>query len=138
MGWMRYGAAAVACVALASCSIGGGIKRSERAVSDFRASYNKKNYGAIYDAASAEFRKSTDRAQFDKYLAGVQRQLGSFRTARQTAFNDVMQPSGNYVTLRYESDYAKGKAAEQFTYRITAKGPELFGYTINSDVFVTG
>ncbi len=138
MSWMNYGAAAIACVALAGCSMREGVSGSEQAVSDFRVSYDAGDYDAIYDAASGEFRKSSDRATFNKYLAGVQRQLGKFRSARQTGFNTSMNPSGNYVTLGYDSDFAKGKAAEQFVYRITAKGPELFAYTINSDVFIMG
>ncbi|MBH9536486.1 DUF4019 domain-containing protein [Novosphingopyxis sp. YJ-S2-01] len=138
MHWMKYGAAAAVCVAVAGCSMTENVNGSEQAVSDFRAFYDAGDYDAIYNAASGEFRKSSDRAMFNKYLAGVQRQLGKFRSARRTGFNSSMNGSGQYVTLGYESDYAKGKATEQFVYRITAKGPELFAYTINSDVFVMG
>ena len=105
---------------------------AETAVDRFHQLFNEASYSVIYNEADPQFHRSRTVPDFGQLLLSMQRDLGAFRQARRTS----VQSDGSAVVLGYESDFAKGKASEQFGYTIREGKAYLISYKISSPSLV--
>ena len=87
--------------------------------------------------AGTEFRQTATEEQFLRFMTALERKLGSWQSAREPVWNVTRGTTGHFVNLTYQSQFAKGAASEQFTWRIENGGPVLLGYYVNSALLVT-
>ena len=119
---------------LVSCTVG--TDEAKNGVSEFRARVAHGSLTEIYGAASPEFRQSATEEQFHRFMAGLERKLGTWQSAQEPAWNVMRGTSGHFVTLTYESQFSKGPAIEQFAWRIERGTPVLVGYNVRSSLLV--
>ncbi len=68
-------------------------------------------------------------------MAGIERKLGTWELgARSGLERAARHRCGHFVTLTYESQFSKGPATEQFTWRIDHGAPASVGYNIKSNL----
>lgn len=120
---------AVFCVA---CSVGESTDAATKAVADFRISYFEGRFDQMYNDADPEFRQQTTRGDWNKLMRIVTSRLGQVRSQGDPAWNVNATTKGTFVTLVYQTDFEKGKATENFVWRVDGKSARLIGYHINS------
>jgi hypothetical protein len=122
-----------ACVlVLAGCSVRSETEPAERAVTTFRQQLDAARYDDIYLAAGDELKAREGRPGFVALLHAVHHRLGDARSQNKESWMVNYQPGVRMVTLHYTTNYARGAANEQFTYRIDRGGARLVGYHINA------
>lgn len=119
---------------LVACS--GGTEEAKQGVSGFRARVASASLAEIYGTASPEFRKAATEEQFQRFMAGLERKLGPWNSSGEPVWNVMRSTGGHFVTLTYESQFSKGTATEQFTWRIDHGAPALVGYNVRSNLLV--
>jgi hypothetical protein len=122
---------------LTSCGLVEGKDTAEKAVVLFHEQFNAESYNDMYTAADADFRRATTLADLTQLFQAVHRKLGLFTTAEQTNSN-VFASTGapTTVTLVYTSQFADGKATEQFKFSISGSKAFLLAYNINSPTLI--
>ncbi|WP_198351175.1 DUF4019 domain-containing protein [Flavisphingomonas formosensis] len=121
---------------LAGCSAGKDLPLAEQGVTDFHKKLDAGQFDALYAAAGDDLKRSATAATWDQLLAAVHRKLGAFKSGSSAGWNDNFTPSGHFLYLNYASDYERGKAQENFAFRITGGKALLVGYHVNSDALI--
>lgn len=124
--------AIILAAALAGCAIGADIPAAQQGVADFRAKLDAGKFAEIYRASSKDLRDVTSEAELVRLLEQVHGKLGGFREAKQTGWLDQTDTGGHFITLNFDSTYAKGKATEEFIYRIDSGKAALAAYKIDT------
>jgi hypothetical protein len=128
---------AIVVVLLSACAGMGKSKEiAERAVEIFHSQLDSERYVEIYADAEEEFKKSGSQEQFEKLMKAIHQKLGKVQATNQTSWL-VNVGSGAVVTLTYNTDFADGKATEQFVWHVRGNRASLLNYTINSADLVT-
>jgi hypothetical protein len=124
-------------VALAGCkSSQEGIAAAEAAVGRFRAQMMAAEFTRIYAESHAEFKKSISEQDLVKFLAAVSSKLGPVKSAERAQWNVNFHTAGTFVTLAYNTEFAKGAGTEQFVYQIKDGAATLLRYNINAPALV--
>lgn len=123
--------AAALATATAGCSAGADRGTAEAAVVEFRQMMDAGRFAEIYRASAPDMKSTTSEAELVRVLGGVHTHYGNFRTASQTDWNWNSSNGNVFVTLRYDTQYMNGRAAERFVYRIQDGDAQLAGYNIN-------
>lgn len=118
---------------LAGCSTGANTSSTEARIADFHKALDAGQFDTIYAAASPNMKSDSTAQAFDQSLAAVHRKLGAFKSGSAVSWNDSHTIKGEFVTIRYAAIYERGKAQENFAYRILSGHPELAGYYIASN-----
>ena len=118
------------CVALlaSACGLLEDRSAAEAAVDRFHQLYNEASYSVIYNEADPQFRRSTSVPDFAQLLTSAQRSLGALRAARRTSF----RADGANLETTFDSDFAKGKASEEFGFAVREGRAYLVSYKITS------
>jgi hypothetical protein len=119
---------------LVSCS--GGTDEAKQGVSGFRARVAQGSFTEIYRTASPEFRQAVPEEQFQRFMTGLERKLGTWQSAKEPIWNVTRSTGGHFVGLTYESQFSKGPVTEQFSWRIEHGAPVLVGYNVKSSLLV--
>lgn len=125
------------CLLLAACSGTQSVKVAEQGVGQFHNELNAGRYAQLYDQSASEMKSATKREDFIAFVRGGHRKLGAFESGKQVGWNVNYTPTGQFVTLTYDSQYQRGPAQEQFVFRVSDDRAILAGYRVNSTVFVT-
>ena len=128
---------ALGAVALAGCkSSQEGMAAAEAAVARFRAQMMAQEFGRIYAESHAEFKKSTSEKDLVKFLAVVSAKLGPVKSSERAQWNINFHSAGTFVTLGYNTEFAKGTASEQFVYQIKDGAATLLRYHVSSPALI--
>lgn len=127
------------CALAAACSVremGSGRAEAEKAVAEFHAAFNEGRFGEIYDGASDEFRKATDRKRFIDLLAAVKRKLGKVGATQNRGWRVNSQNFTTYVELSQSTRFDDSDAAESFTFVVRDGKAVLIRYNIQSQELI--
>ena len=135
---MRIGGVAIvtAAIALAGCSFGQDIASTGKAIDDFHASLNRDQIAIIYDGSNSDMKNATSATDFSRFMTAIHTKLGAFKSGRSVGWNENANPAGTFVVINYSAKYAKGDAAEVFTFKMAGGKPVLSGYNINSRALI--
>jgi hypothetical protein len=114
-----------------------GVDQAKKAADEFHTRFNAKQFGAIFDAADPEWRKTTDRDTSDKFFARVQRKMGACTTSASGGYNYSVTTGGTFVTISYETTCANGKLAEEFRWRVLGDKVLLVSYNASNPLLLT-
>jgi hypothetical protein len=107
-------------------------------VQEFHHRMNQGETGKIIAESAPAFRESTKPEELEALFAGVRRKMGEHKHARQTFMQWNAQTGiGTTLSVRFDSEFANGKAQENFTLLLQDGGVKLYGYRINSPLLVT-
>ncbi|RYG88989.1 MAG: hypothetical protein EON59_02550 [Alphaproteobacteria bacterium] len=121
-------------VALAGCSAGESTDAAKTEVAKFRQQVAAGQFAEIYKAAAPDIRNSISEAKFVEMVGGFHQAIGTFKSAPDPGWGyDTDTNTGQRVTLDYDSVFERGKAHEQFTYRMIDGKPVLAGYDYKAD-----
>lgn len=123
-------------LAVAACSTGKDVPAAEASVKAFHDRLGAGQIDAIVASSGPELSAPETKPRFTQLLAVVARKLGQPKAAKQVGWNDQVTTGGHFITLNYASDYARGKAAETFAFRVVDGKPVLIGYNVNSDALI--
>jgi hypothetical protein len=127
-------------VLIALSTMGSGCAKSREAAAaatqEFRQRAFAEDWPSIYKASAPEFQKSVSETDFVKMMNGVRGKLGGWKSSRDPLWNVNVGTAGRIVTLKYESQFEKGPATENFIWRIENGHGILVGYHINSPIFL--
>ena len=98
---------------LIGCSMG--RDEAKQGVAEFRARVSQHAFSDVYQTA----------------------ELGPWQSAADPGWNVTRTTGGHFVKLMYQSQFAKGAAAEEFTWQIQNGRPSLVGYYVNSPLLVS-
>ena len=98
---------------------------------------SQRAFGEIYRTAAPEFRQAATQDQFLRLMEGLERKLGAWQSASEPVWNVQRGTGGHLVVLTYRSQFARGPANEQFSWRVEQGAPLLLGYHVNSALLVT-
>ncbi|HKW90830.1 MAG TPA: DUF4019 domain-containing protein [Methylomirabilota bacterium] len=132
--WLLGLELALAAFVLVSCS--GGTDAAKQGVTAFRDRVTHRSFAEIYRTATPEFRQAVTEEQFQRLMAGLQRKLGTWQSSKEPVWHVTRSTGGHFVSLTYESEFSKGPATEQFTWRIEQGAPVLLGYNVRSSLLV--
>jgi hypothetical protein len=133
---MRKIGAVIGAALLAACSAGNDVPTATTAADSFHKQLNAGQYQAIYDGSDRLMKNAGPAKGLVNLLSAVHRKLGDFQSAEQPGWNDQVTTNGHFVTLIYQSKYARGPAEENFVFRIDGGRAVLVGWHINSSAFV--
>ena len=114
-----------------------GAKKSDVAVSHFHELLNNENYEQICTEADPAFQASDKKEELIKFLSAVHRKLGRAGEAKRGTVNVNANTNGTFVSVDYQTQFDKGPAQENFTFKKTITGElKLLGYHIQSSALV--
>jgi len=114
-----------------------GRSLSNAAVLHFHQEFNKGQYEQIADQADEGFGASGKREQLFEFLKAVDRKLGPAGEIKLVNINVKASTGGTFGTCVYNTDFARGKAVETFTWRKSVSGElKLYGYNIQSNELI--
>ena len=125
--------AVAAAVALSGCSAGESTTAAKTEVAKFRQQADAGQFADIYKASGPDIRNSVTEAQFVQMVGGFHGAIGKFKSAPEPGWAYNTDNDGQRVTLDYDSTFERGKAKEQFIYRITDGKAVLAGYDYKAD-----
>lgn len=132
---MRKFLMGAAVLALAGCSAGTDLPIARAGVDKVHGQLNGGRCAEIRDQASSDFKELTSAESWKTTCDQLAAGLGKFVSLAQTGWNDEVGTNGHIIRLNYDSEFEKGKAQEQFLFRIDGGKAVLVGYHVNSDVF---
>lgn len=130
LGIQLLGAAAL----LAACSTG--TDEAKQGVTDFRARVAHGAFTEIHRTATPEFQQAVSEEQFKRFMAALERKVGTWRSAKDPVWHVTRGTGGHFVNLTYESQFSKGPVTEQFSWRIERGTAVLVGYNVRSSLLV--
>jgi uncharacterized protein DUF4019 len=133
LAWILIGALLVS---TSSCSLTKGKEIAEHGVVQFHNQFNAGQYHEIYVQADEDFRKATSEADTIALFEAVRRKLGTQKSSNQTNWHVKAGPLGTVVTLAYDVEFSKGKATEQFVFRMNGDKALLLNYNVNSPALI--
>lgn len=125
-----------ASIVLVSC-FGANAQAAELAVDKFHSQMNAGAYNEIYSAASDEFKRATQLADWTALLNAVRRKLGTVVQAKQTSVHATSGTFGDSVSQTYSTHFSDGDATELFNWAIRDSRALLVGYRIESQQLIT-
>lgn len=121
-------------VALSGCSAGEDTTTAKAEVAKFRMQVAAGQFAEIYKGSSDDIRKSVTEEKFVELIGGFHGAIGKFQSAPEPGWKyDTDTTNGQRVTLDYDSVFERGKAHEQFIYRIIDGKAVLAGYDYKAD-----
>ena len=132
---MRRFLAGAALLALAGCSAGADLPVARAGVDKVHSQLNGGQCAEIRDQASTEFKELSSAESWKTVCDQLAAGLGKFVSLAQVGWNDEVGTNGHIIRINYDSEFEKGKAQEQFLFRIDGGKAVLVGYHVNSDVF---
>ena len=124
-----------ALLALAGCSVGADLPVARAGVDAVHGQINGGKCPAIRDAAAIDFKQLSTAESWKAICDQIGARLGKFVSLKETGWNDEQGTNGHIIRVTYDSEFEKGKATEQFLFRIEGGAASLVGYHVNSDVF---
>lgn len=121
--------AAAALIAVAGCA---GKRSAEQAVEQFHQMVDAGRYQEIYRNSDPELKRITSEEQMTAVLSQIHERLGAVRSSQQSSFNINANNGVSRVQLTYNTEFAAGRATENFNYRVEGGQARLAGYHINS------
>ena len=70
-------------------------------------------------------------------MTALDRKLGPWQSAGDPAWNVTRGTNGHFVRLTYQSQFARGSAAEEFFWQVPHGRSILVGYHVNSPLLVS-
>jgi hypothetical protein len=110
---------------------------AKRAEQDFHDAYNKSQFGAIYADTDFGFRRGETATGFVKRMAAQHDSLGGVVKAEPaSAVGESDAKPGALVKQEYRTQFERGSAVEQFTWRVKDTGLEarLLSYRLRRPV----
>ena len=127
---------AVGLIMTAGCSAGKVKQLAEQSVTKFHSQLDAEQYHEIFSQASTEFQKSATETELSEFFSAVHRKLGNVQNAKEQTFFVNYGTAGTMVTLTYQTDFAAGRASEQFVWRVGDQ-PVLVSYRVDSRLLIT-
>jgi hypothetical protein len=109
-----------------------GPKLADKAVRRFHAEFNSGEYDEICREGVEGFSQGERHAELLRFLELVHRKLGSVEAATQVNLNVKAGTEGTFLTSKYSTQFAQGRAVETFTWRKTGSILQLYGYSVQS------
>lgn len=122
-----------AAAALSGCSAGESTEAAKAEVAKFRQQADAGQFAEIYKAAAPDIRNSVSEAQFVQMIGGFHQAIGKFKSAPEPGWRYDTDTAGQRVTLDYDSTFERGKAHEQFIYKMTDGKAVLAGYDYKAE-----
>ena len=117
---------------LAACNPVAAFNDSEAQVTRFHQALTRGDNEALYAMTGSEFRRTTNRAQFDDLLTVIDARLGAVQSSERTNFN-VNTVNGNTITtIVMNSRFEKGEGQENFVFSGTGEDMRLEGWHVLS------
>jgi hypothetical protein len=110
----------------------GGTKVAKEGVLHFRERFNHSQYHEIYIEATQNFRDSGPEAEVNAFFDKVHQKLGDEVSSGEPTYFANVSTGGTFVTLTYDTEFARGKGQERFVWRIEGQNAVLVRYDINS------
>ncbi len=105
--------------------------RAERAAEKFHEDFNAGNYRKIYEEGDdGVFKATYSESVFINRLEEIKKKLGAVKKSKFINSNERKHNRGTDVYVRYETEFANGKANESFTYVLIGDKILLGGYQI--------
>lgn len=123
-------------VPLSACSESEEMKIVERAVENFHAHFNQEQYQDIYREAGEELQKSSAEQNFAPMLSNAHGKLGAVKDAKQVGWYVNDANGRKIIVATYETNYERGKGAEQFTWGMSGDAVKLLNYDLSSPTLV--
>lgn len=110
-------------------------KAATGAVEQFRLDYEAARYNEIYARSTTAFRERVAEKEFCTFMSNMRERLGAVKQTRLMEQQTDYGLSDATVILRYETEFAKGRASEQFAWMIRRNQVSLRNYTLNVSGF---
>ena len=117
-------------MAAGSCSHGNN-QIAGRAVADFHAQYNAKQFATLYNAAHRDFKRSGSYANFNSLMHSLYVNLGKVQSSRNQ-YLKITGSEGETLKLQQKTTFEKGSGFETFLLYIENGKAALAGYKISS------
>lgn len=122
---------AAALLSAAGCSMGQDKAAAEAAVAEFHRMADAGQFREIYAASASELKGVTSEEQLTGLLQSIRERLGQTRQSDQQGWHVNINNGVSMVNLTYNTQFANGRATENFNYRIDNGRAALVGYNIN-------
>jgi len=122
----------VVAIPLVASSCARAREAAEAASGEFRMRMTSGAYGEIVRTATPEFRTTTTELDFAQAMESVKERLGVWQSSEQPTWKVLAGPTGQTVTLVYNSHFERGTATEEFVWRVRQGRPALAGYHVKS------
>lgn len=105
---------------------------SEPEVAKFHQLLKKKQFEAMYEMGSKEFRSASPKEKVTALFAAIDRKLGSLDKSKLVNWSVKTYNLDTTVVLVYDDKFQEGDATETFTFHVSDGKAELVGYNISS------
>ncbi|MDQ1637724.1 MAG: hypothetical protein QOF62_1063 [Pyrinomonadaceae bacterium] len=127
---------ALALLGANSCDSKESKRTAENAVEKFHVLFNEGGYNEIYDRADQTYRDAISETDTIALFAMLRQKLGNVRQSKQVGWSIDSSTLGTTVRLEYKTEFANGKATEQFTFLESSGDPRLMNYDIQSPLLI--
>ena len=123
---LRSATLACSAILLTGCNFRGQNEEAEARVAQFHQLYNGEKVDGLFDLTAPEFRRTTDSESFAGLIGSLQEQLGDAELSEIKDWKVDYFPERR-ITLTYQTEFERGKAAEMFTFDY-GEPPRLINY----------
>jgi hypothetical protein len=113
-----------------------GREFSNQAVGRFHERFNRGQYNEIWEASDEDFKTPQTESEWEALMDGVHRKLGDAGPVYFHHINANANTDGTFVTVVYNTTFARGWAVETFIWRKDNGEFKLHGYNVQSKALV--
>jgi hypothetical protein len=124
----------LALVVLAGCHPVQDSSQVDAAVDKFHERLAAGDNDSIYREAGPEYQRSIDIETNQRFLARVERKLGTPGKGSRLNYNVKYSSGEAVVNTQYDVKFTNGDATESFIWRVKDGRATLLGYTVDSPV----
>lgn len=110
---------------------------ADRASTTFHAQLDAEQYQETFAKTDELFREKMSESDWTALLKAVHQKLGKLQRSDQVGYKVMFSNTGTIVGLTYNTEFAGGKAVEDFTWCIKGEDSTLVGYFINAPTLIT-
>jgi len=119
-------------IALGCGAVSDGRPAAEKAIVQFHAMLDNEQYADIYTGLDPEFKKLATEEEALKLFQAVHMKLGKVTSSTNQTWKANATPFGTTVEMVQDTQFERGKGAEDFVFFYANKKVSLAGYHINS------
>ena len=125
-------AISLAAMILAGCSVEAEMAAAENGVAEFRQMMASRRYGEIFSGPAEDSRQPASGSSAVPFLEHVAERLGPVRQSTRQGWRVTTGRDGAMVTLRYATEFARGRGTENFVFRVSDGSARLVSYHVNA------
>lgn len=123
---------AAALIGLTGCGLAKNTKKVDAEVDKFHQHWNADEFQAVFDEAHMNFRAAQPASDLMNTFRAVKKNYGDLKSSKRASWGFNTDNGVTDIRVKYDSNFDRGSAVEEFAYRMSGDQALLLSYDIAS------